>query len=774
MNILATYVPEDREKMVCQMHKLEIIAIDLVSLENRQFEFLCCNCLVEKMNNNNISTIEQTSDRIQSYKSQRLNKRKKDIQITLDNQKILLVQIMKFKSKVDEALDKISNEIQKQLVMNEKEQQSLKENCQTQSNFQEDVRQLSEFLQTQENQIELSQDSKFIDDIYKQFELIFQNETHNKTIQTFKDVVWNINNLNKENKIELMSLQTQNNQKTLSLSNLCQKHKKEIIMIDIESENKQIEYRFVCVQCISDNPLCQYRTIEEVNQKWNEKMKKQDIIFNDLRSNRLKKKEKLNKKIAEMRQNYILQLDDISETLRTGFSVPTTPTTEVNKFKQDSIQQLSKEELFLQIQNLIQFDEEQLFQDSKIEFMITKDSLLSKGIENKLEQLKQHDQLDIQESINILQDQSNDNQIQGIYKLIQIIQEGKIVNQEQQIRKQELDEFISSSKQIYCQMELFNQTIKKFQDHQIKINSINNKIKLFQDHQNFKNLQIQVHDYKDKFDKDFLNFQKFSEIDKLVNDLETLKQNNKNLEFERNSMENNKIIQSEKENTLVKKLTDLQLELQKQKDEQKLLNENLQREKNNNDQQIQLRFDKLGLNLKPDLLQDYYWITLLKTLAQKVNKAIRNSILIYQGTRDGLNNQQYWSKVNGKGNLLMVFKSKSDHIFGGYSPCIWESCSGKYVADHTLSSFIFSQSHDQIYPLKYDAKQYAIYCNSNYGPSFGNGYDIKIGSDFADGYSKLGISYSFPNYKYGNYDPDLFGQIKPEIKECQIYELSFV
>ncbi|CAD8076599.1 unnamed protein product [Paramecium primaurelia] len=93
---------------------------------------------------------------------------------------------------------------------------------------------------------------------------------------------------------------------------------------------------------------------------------------------------------------------------------------------------------------------------------------------------------------------------------------------------------------------------------------------------------------------------------------------------------------------------------------------------------------------------------------------------------------------------------------------------GKYVGDHKLSSFIFSQTHINL--QKYDAKQYAIYFNSNYGPSFGNEYDIKIGSDFTKGYSKLDISYSFSNFKYGHYDLDLFGQIKPEIKECQIYE----
>ncbi|CAD8207585.1 unnamed protein product [Paramecium pentaurelia] len=115
----------------------------------------------------------------------------------------------------------------------------------------------------------------------------------------------------------------------------------------------------------------------------------------------------------------------------------------------------------------------------------------------------------------------------------------------------------------------------------------------------------------------------------------------------------------------------------------------------------------------------------------------------------------------------MVFKSKSDYIFGAYSPCKWESnSSNKYVEDNTLSSFIFSQTHDQVYPLKQDQKQYAIYCFSKYyGPVFGDGHDICISGNFTDGCSRLGHSYQFSQYKNQNDDPYLFGQKEPEIKE---------
>ncbi|CAD8153683.1 unnamed protein product [Paramecium pentaurelia] len=120
----------------------------------------------------------------------------------------------------------------------------------------------------------------------------------------------------------------------------------------------------------------------------------------------------------------------------------------------------------------------------------------------------------------------------------------------------------------------------------------------------------------------------------------------------------------------------------------------------------------------------------------------------------------------------MIFQSQNGYIFGGYSSCQWQQ-NKSYVQDDTLSSFLFSQTHDQIYPLKQDQKQYAIYCSSGSGPRFGCGHDIYIAADFKDGYSNLGHSYQWDKYE-NNQSTHLFGQDKPNISECEIFELKFV
>ncbi|CAD8130552.1 unnamed protein product [Paramecium sonneborni] len=175
-------------------------------------------------------------------------------------------------------------------------------------------------------------------------------------------------------------------------------------------------------------------------------------------------------------------------------------------------------------------------------------------------------------------------------------------------------------------------------------------------------------------------------------------------------------------------------------------------------------------SIKPKLLKDDFWIRLFFILQEKSKKTIKESQLIYNGSRDGLNANSFWNKCDEKSNLLMIFKSQSEYTFGGYSPCKWENkCA---IQDDTLSSFLFSQTHDKIYPLQQDKKQYAIWGCNSYGPIFGYNYDICINHDFT-GSSTLGTVYQCDKY-VNNQTSYLFGQGQPKIVECEIFELKFI
>ncbi|CAD8215071.1 unnamed protein product [Paramecium pentaurelia] len=584
MNILTSQIQQQKPEIleiVCQIHKREIVA---------------------KKVNYNICAVIVQQRKLTITKFKLLIRQKKEFNLLRPKNKKIRqnrfkkVGLLQENTRSNHGIQMIYSQINAQIFTIQKEKQSLLEKCQILHNFQENVKSLSEVLSidTKDDQMEFQQDSQFIDEIFQQFELLFNNASYCQTIDIFKDAKQKINEINENIKIDIIHLENKNNQKTPSLSRVCPTHNKEIIMIDIDDKNKKMEDRFVCVDCIDDHPKCQYRTIEKVNQQWNHTKNQQGRILNELKLKRQEKQEKLNQQIAIMRKNYNQQLNEISEKLITEFSRPINKTSEIDKFKYSSIQGLSQEELFQNINYLIQYDKENLGQDSKIEYVESKDSLFSKEIESRLEHLKQHDQLDIQESINILQDIQNDNQIQGIVLLSSSLQVNTKVNQEQIIVKQELDELINSSKQLYCQVGLFNQTIQKFQQHLIKINVINKKFKSIPDHLNLKNFEKQVQDYTNNFENDFKQLKKLCEIEKLENQLETLQQ-----DYQKSQQENKQMVSTiekdyktkiKDQNVIVDKLKEIEkdtkIKLQNSENENELLNKKLKEELNNSTQKL--------------------------------------------------------------------------------------------------------------------------------------------------------------------------------------------
>ncbi|CAK59323.1 unnamed protein product (macronuclear) [Paramecium tetraurelia] len=174
------------------------------------------------------------------------------------------------------------------------------------------------------------------------------------------------------------------------------------------------------------------------------------------------------------------------------------------------------------------------------------------------------------------------------------------------------------------------------------------------------------------------------------------------------------------------------------------------------------------------LLTEQFSQKIQDIIQSKTGKKISQAQMIYQGTKDGLNGQIFLTKVNGKSNLLLVFKSSSQYIFGAYTPLKWikQVANYQYIQDDSCSSLIFSQTHDQIYSLKQESKSLAICFSSGYPIAFGGGHDISINSDFQTGYSNLGFSYQWEQYKNVKSN-HLFGQDQPKIQECEVFELIF-
>jgi hypothetical protein len=147
--------------------------------------------------------------------------------------------------------------------------------------------------------------------------------------------------------------------------------------------------------------------------------------------------------------------------------------------------------------------------------------------------------------------------------------------------------------------------------------------------------------------------------------------------------------------------------------------------------------------------------------------------LLYRRTRDGFGAQAFHSKCDNKSPTLSICKAHdSSYIFGGFTTVSWNS-SSLYKSDP--NAFIFSLTNGDNKPLKMKVKPDggAIWCSSNYGPSFG--VDICIfnsANTTMDSFSYLGNIYKHPQYAYGTNEAVSFlaGSHKFQLDEIEVYQ----
>ena len=128
--------------------------------------------------------------------------------------------------------------------------------------------------------------------------------------------------------------------------------------------------------------------------------------------------------------------------------------------------------------------------------------------------------------------------------------------------------------------------------------------------------------------------------------------------------------------------------------------------------------------------------------------------LLYRATRDGSNSKIFHNKCDNQGPTICLCKNEKGNIFGGYSSISLTSPKeGVYKRANNCFLFSLKNIKKQI-PIKFqniNAEKAVYHCINN-GPTFGNGHDLKICSNFLknkDSYANIGNSYEDKN-KDGN------------------------
>jgi hypothetical protein len=125
------------------------------------------------------------------------------------------------------------------------------------------------------------------------------------------------------------------------------------------------------------------------------------------------------------------------------------------------------------------------------------------------------------------------------------------------------------------------------------------------------------------------------------------------------------------------------------------------------------------------LLRESMLISEFPSLFHRV-KALRNKkwTLLYRGSRDGFRASDFHHRCNGQSNTVTIIHDNSGYLFGGFTPVAWDStCSSSFKQDKTCESFLFTLKNPHgIAPRTFCQSDsgHTIYCQSNYGPTFGN------------------------------------------------------
>jgi hypothetical protein len=132
-----------------------------------------------------------------------------------------------------------------------------------------------------------------------------------------------------------------------------------------------------------------------------------------------------------------------------------------------------------------------------------------------------------------------------------------------------------------------------------------------------------------------------------------------------------------------------------------------------------------------------------------------------------------------------VILDTNGNIISGFIPVKWESRRPASICDRSnwktnesLKSFLFTLKNPhnitaRRFRLKVEKKEYAIYCNSGYGPSFGRGCDLAVSdncnvytgsSTYLDGYYTKDIELDEKNVLT---DSDSF-----QVEEIEVFEIT--
>ena len=137
----------------------------------------------------------------------------------------------------------------------------------------------------------------------------------------------------------------------------------------------------------------------------------------------------------------------------------------------------------------------------------------------------------------------------------------------------------------------------------------------------------------------------------------------------------------------------------------------------------EFNINRIKIGNKSVIMKENEFDLIHLAIKSRLNKEVKELKKLYQATIDGDGVINFHSRCDNIPNTLVLIKSAGNRRFGGFTTAQWSSPSSIEWKDDP-NAFLFSLDKQKIYSYKKNGK--AIYNYKDYGPCFGDAYDIHI------------------------------------------------
>ncbi|CAD8195348.1 unnamed protein product [Paramecium octaurelia] len=714
----------------------QILAVDLseeLNKENDQKKYYCVKCLIEKIGVKKIVLYDEAKNKAKSVNEELKKNTVQKHQQTKDSFQKLSDVIKLIQGEYQNKFEDLKKQLEAQINNEQKKLQQVVESATT-----DDIKLLSSCYQddgkiaSPSPNIDYKEITEFLVEIKK---IIYQFENFEQLQDVDKEII----TIEQTCSINLQMDEKQ--KRTPALNFICESHKMEIIMFNLNQIEFEQTNPFLCVECAQDlltrgnKAVANTISLKKADEKWNEYIKDQS-------EKRLQRQSRLNQAIGlikKLQEKYNQELNKMIQSFEDQLKKEPKEYEQLMKLKNTRIQNQNKQSLHEIIKILGQTDQ----QKKQEQISNQEDSQFYNNQKKVIDELIKENLL-VENSIQWLQNfdtqpkKSNDSE-----------------------NEQELVEFLKKSTIQDLYLSFFEMSFNSLSSFKKEEQELQQKGKLTKLQQQDLENQNEAFQNQQKWYKLFQenqtkleSFQKIDELQRTQLQLDQLllQDNQKKQELKKYQEivedQNDQLLQAKAKFKDIDWLSDKIGELE--------------------------QIYKIGKHsfVKGDtsLLTKNYSSQLYQYLEKRTNQKIKNKYLLYSSKNQGLYTDILNKSIDKMSNLLIVFKSKSEYIFGAFTPCQCLIQSGAYQIDEQAQSFLFSQTNNEYYPIQDKTK--AIYCTKDL-LAFGQS-DLYIYTGFQSGSSQLGVSYQCNQYNISDVKNRLFGSPQPNITACEVIMLTFV